>query len=379
MEAIIDNKPSRKSPKGFANYAKISIHTCDGHSFLKKLAQFYPQDVPCVYVEKDGAFSPVPLSGPVTYASINMYVENQERQGYVYIWFKAKEDFETIIADIKTRQDAFEPPKRLLYHQDCYGNWYADQSYQERKPEAYIGYNAYIEKINKDIEVFKKNQHILKSIGENKSLNYLLYGPPGTGKTTLIMTIASIHDMPVYVVNRTTRKTASLTPPEGKTKGSFRILLFEDFDRCLEESDNKTNGSYMSDILNTLDGVNSGENVIRFFTGNDCKVIFDNKALINRMSSRFEFHMPTRDMMEAKLAYLLSNVRPELDASRFAPFIDAVAGKITMRPFTSYVLRYLFDDDPLVPMIANVHELHDTKAPQTHSIAPFGLCRAGSS
>lgn len=79
------------------------------------------------------------------------------------------------------------------------------------------------------------------------------------------------------------------------------------------------------------------------------------------MSSRFEFHMPTRDMMDAKLAYLLSNVRPELAASRFAPFIDAVAGKITMRPFTSYILRYLFDDDPLSSMMANVRELADAR------------------
>jgi hypothetical protein len=357
MQHLVRKNGGRRAPDGFVHYAKIGVHSIDGHVFLKKLNTFYPQNGPCLYVEMEGSFLPVPLTGPVNYAGIDMYIENKEKQGYVYIWSKGKDDFTNMLTDLQAKVSALEPPERLLYHQDCYGNWYASDTYDKRSIEAYIGYQEYVDRINKDIVLFREHHKLLKSIGENKSLNYLLFGPPGTGKTTLIMTIASLHNIPVYVVGKNARKSVSLTPPKGKHEDAFRILLFEDFDRCLENPEHQKDGSFMSDVLNTLDGVNSGESVIRFFTGNDCKVIFHNNALINRMSARFEFHMPTRDMMEAKLAYLASKLKPEIDIACFAPFLDAVAGKITMRPFTSYVLRYIFDDNPLSSMMKNIQEL----------------------
>ena len=119
-----------------------------------------------------------------------MYVENQEKQGYVYIWFRYSTDFTDVIKDMDNKSALTEPSKHLLYHQDRYGAWISQQSYNERNLESYFGYQRYIDRINKDIEVFGKHHELLKSIGENKSLNYLLYGPPGTGKTLIARALA---------------------------------------------------------------------------------------------------------------------------------------------------------------------------------------------
>ena len=152
-------------------------------------------------------------------------------------------------------------------------------------------------------------------------------------------------------------KFYSLTAPSSHGT-TIKILLFEDFDRYLEGALISQQSGAMSDILNTLDGINSGEGTVRFFTGNNCDIIFRNSALINRMSACFKFDLPGREMYEKKLDAFLSHYgETSVDLDKKNAFLDLVVGKVTLRPFVNYIIRYLFEDGYIDKMIENIHEL----------------------
>lgn len=343
-------------PKDFKHFAKIESHA----TLLQDIFRKFPPSWGGKMYVKGNIDIVVPLSGFLRLGGIDAWIENQERQGNIYLWFKNEDDYKHLIDQVDTQNaTALENIKHKVYRIDQYGRWNLSQSYQDKKRANFVGYDKYVEKISKDIENYKKHYDFLKSVGENKSLNYLFYGLPGSGKTTLSLLIASIFDYPIYVMNNISKEYSQMTPSGDQIK----ILLFEDFDRYLngklprdrEGKANNDNG-YMSDVLNSLDGINSGDKIIRIFTGNDCKIIFENEALINRMACCFEFGMPTRDMYVSKFRSLLP--APEtLDESKMDMFIDLVDGKVTLRPFVNYVIRYLFDEDYLDAMIANIKEL----------------------
>lgn len=127
-------------------------------------------------------------------------------------------------------------------------------------------------------------------------------------------------------------------------------------------------------ILNALDGFDDTNNTIRFFTGNNCDTIFNEKALINRISGKYYFDYPSREMFKNKLIKLLliSKLNDNNEISeeflhkvsscdfeeKVNKFIDLVSDKnLTLRPFTSYCIRYLFNDNCLDDMIENISEL----------------------
>jgi AAA+ superfamily predicted ATPase len=162
----------------------------------------------------------------------------------------------------------------------------------------------YLAILETDITRHQRRKRFLKSIGENKSLNYLLYGLPGTGKTTLVRTLGSKLGFSIYIVNPNGIVESRLNDVLNPKSGSQPIiLLFEDFDRFLEDP-SPGKAALMSQILNSLDGLDgldSKSNVSRFFTGNNCEIIFKNTALNNRMCSRFKFDLPPRRCIEESL------------------------------------------------------------------------------
>jgi len=371
-------------PSRFQHVAKVGLHDGKGISFLRRLNIYYPQEVGGCLSLSSHDFLCVPFTGPVRYPLnhvirgadvkdnvVSAYIHNQEKQGMVYIGFESRQDFEDLLDDMERRLAAEKPADHKLFKQDAMGRWCDTGSYSERIPAAFVGYNHFLDRITKDVQTFRRNRAILAKMGEtNKSLNYLLYGPPGTGKTTLVMTFASMHNYPVYVVNRNTREAVSLSPKNPMSP--VTVLLFEDFDRCLtqrlKDNDMKGEGSsYMSDVLNTLDGVNSGEGIVRFFTGNDCATIFDTPALVNRMSACFHLDFPTREMLGNKLDFMMKGAEEAItqddseaaiDAQRMLRdrLLDAVKDKVTLRPFSNFVARHIFDHNPLTCMLKNVED-----------------------
>jgi hypothetical protein len=346
-------------PTGY-NYVVTMQSMCE---LLRDLHAFFAQNH--VYNWNNGYYENPP-TGLTQYAGIDIFVYNQSKQGIIIFHFKCREDHDKLLNECKKKKgDSLNSIKNQVYRYDARRmGWILDSTYSKKDVALLVGYQTYYDKIVKDIENYIKYNNFLQSIGESKSLNYLLYGPTGVGKTTLIRTIASKFDMNVCVVNGLT--TANLTninlilSPNlsgliSADKLNKRILLlFEDFDRFLQ-IDNIDNA--MSVILNSLDGFDDNGKIVRFFTGNNCEIIFANNALNNRMSAKFEFFMPSRQMYVDKLKQLLS-FHETYDEELATKLVDLIVPKnVTLRPFTNHVIRYLFDENYLQQMIDNIGEL----------------------
>ena len=165
--------------------------------------------------------------------------------------------------------------------------------------------------------------------------------------------------MDVYVINSITVRSSNISKilNPGKAAAKNVILLFEDFDRFLEDSETKI---LMGQILNAMDGFDDTANTIRFFTGNNCNIIFEEKALINRISGKYKFDYPNSEMFRDKINKLLSVTKINIEENRekIDHFISLVIDKnITLRPFTSYCIRHLFNENCIDDLIQNIGDL----------------------
>jgi hypothetical protein len=77
------------------------------------------------------------------------------------------------------------------------------------------------------------------------------------------------------------------------------------------------------------------------------------------MNSSYEFYYPNDEIFRKKLLRLLSFYgETDFDSNSIDKFIELVLEKnITVRPFTNYVIRYLFDENCIDKMIENIDQL----------------------
>jgi len=297
-------------------------------------------------------------SGETKLNEFEIFVYNQEKQGYIDIYFESEQKYLGLLEFFKNEK--LKKQSNIKYkvyrYNSQHKNWFLVESFANSSVEIF-GYDKYLNIVNTDLENHIKYNEFLKNIGEMKSINYLLHGPPGIGKTTFIKVIASQKDIPIFIVNPNTVSLDNintiLSPSNSYGKG-LKILLFEDFDRFLE--DEKVS-KVMSQILNALDGFDDNGDTIRMFTANNTEKILSFDALRNRMSQIFEFQKPNRKIFEDKLKKLLS-FHVTYDEEKFNIFINMILKKdITLRPFTNYIIRYMFHKDFLDLMIKNIDML----------------------
>lgn len=178
----------------------------------------------------------------------------------------------------------------------------------------------------------------------------------------MIKTLASKRNYPIFIVNPNNINLANLnnilTPQVNVGDCDMKLVLFEDFDRFLSDSKVET---VMSAILNSLDGLDDKGGYARFFTGNNCDIIFNNPALINRMSNKLKFELPVRGMFEGKLKRLFTFYSARdivIDQTQVDKYLDLVTAKnVTLRPFTNYTIRHMFYPDFMDRLIDNIGEL----------------------
>ena len=307
---------------------------------------------------------PYIFSGYNKVNNVDLWVINQEKQGYYYLWFKTRQEAvdleEYLHENIKKRQVKQPNPIYKLIK----NGWQHYNDYATREKEDLIGHDSVLTTVIHDIHNYTRYLAFLKTVGEDsRTLNYLLYGPPGSGKSSMIKTLGTMLKLPIYIVNQDAMDGATAsTVLNPVSVHPYKIVLFEDLDRYLKEE------KYcMADILNQLDGVESNKGCVRFFTCNDIDEIYKHDALVNRMNAKFQFDYPTIDDFEKKLDRLLTfwdedwrnyNKYKKMEFLSMIDGLNTVSRRITLRPFTTYVIRYLFDKDCLEKMIENIEELY---------------------
>ncbi len=301
-----------------------------------------------------------PSTGQYKFDEVDVWIYNQHKHGYIYLYFKNIQDFKLLKQIIKEKENQNQNNKmgNLIYRYGING-WTKCEQYSLKNAELDIfGYDSYIEQIEKDITNHIKYNDFLNSLGEVRSINYLLYGPPGTGKTSMIKAIASKLNCSVFIVNGSSGVSTSVLSPRvnlqpGQCK--MKLLLFEDFDRFLV---NSNTSAILPSMLNSLDGFDDRGDTVRFFTANNPEGIYKIDALINRISTTFVFTLPTIDIFRGKLERFLSFYE-NYDNDKKEKFLQLVMNKkITVRPFVNYVIRYLFDENYLDNMIKNIDKLN---------------------
>lgn len=321
--------------------------------------------------KNSGGFAHI-ISGEYSIEGVSFYLQNcstDSKKLYI-LFFRNREDTWKMFSGMKQRiKEVFPIPSQPLGTIPVYefnGSWCKRKDIQTNDLHKLVGYQSHLTSIISHITIHKANSEKLARIGECKSLNFVLHGPPGVGKTTLIRTLASEMNLPLYMVKPQSVHLSSMSKVMSPS-GDMTLLVFEDFDRFL----NSTGGGNISDMLNALDGIDDSSNVIRIFTGNNYAVMSKFPALINRMSGIYPFHYPTVEELMSKLKWLTEGLElPDIDESdgrwnQFMHRLDCIDG-LTLRPFTSYCIRYLLDQggnggeegkDYLDRLLENVDEL----------------------
>jgi SpoVK/Ycf46/Vps4 family AAA+-type ATPase len=360
MELEIEDKHmgrAHSAPKAFTFALKLD----EGSNLLHYLTY------EGTFLGKDyNANIPILHEGYNKITDFDFWVNNQLKQKYYILWFKNEDKCKQFIKMLKDKaEDRKAKIQNPIYTYTRTG-WQTTAQYNKTEETDLIGYNSYLQKIKKDIHNYQKYLTFLTSINEgHKSLNYLLYGDPGTGKTTLIKVLGNIYNCPIYIANQMLMENVPISNILSPAGDNMKIILFEDFDRYLENR--KEKGDNMAEILNALDGLQSSHGIIRFFTGNNVDLILSNKALVNRLNSKFLFSKPDRSQFENKLNTLLRYfnyvdkkelLEDPVNKDKLNTFIDKIMEKnITLRPFTNYVIRYLFDNEFFDNLLDNIDEL----------------------
>ncbi len=335
------------------NEYRFHIYSVDDMSLLKDLETYFPDGHQEVVQEYNRLSAH--LIGQFTYAGISFYVTrdpvNTGFQGYqYYIYsFRSRKDYK----QLKERLTDLESDKAEQADKDHAIYRFVESKYQRKetfkplKIDFLIGRDQIYQNIIEQMQTHTAQAKFLQSVGESgRSINLLFYGPPGTGKSSMVLILATTLQLPIYVVNPSSLRpdlVQAALSPQGGSKG-MKLLLYDDIDRYLA-----TQGTnLMSQILNSLDGLDDDGNVVRIFSANDETILQRIPALMSRFTATYKFDIPDRCMFAKKVDKLMQCYGPDWQQKmNMHRELEQLCEKarihgLSFRVFTNYLIRFLF-------------------------------------
>lgn len=152
------------------------------------------------------------------------------------------------------------------------GGSYFEKEIPNRPIDSVVLKKGQLKRIIEDIHNWKISEEKYRTLGLPYRRSYLLEGPPGTGKSSTVLALANYFKMNMEIVSLSAiekdnelHKTLLRVQPNS-------IILIEDIDRfAVTHADSlaKDNETItLAGLLNALDGVNTVENSLFFFTTN---------------------------------------------------------------------------------------------------------------
>jgi SpoVK/Ycf46/Vps4 family AAA+-type ATPase len=154
-----------------------------------------------------------------------------------------------------------------------------------------------------DFDFFFESEEWFRQAELPHRRGYLLHGPPGNGKSTAVRCMLSSRGLTAYTLRLFHPHTDDSDLDDLfdlALKNRPAIVLLEDIDRAFPKSgESKTNIS-LQQLLNTLDGIASGEGIIVVATANEPSLL---DPAILRRPGRFDrvvsFPNPNRELRKS--------------------------------------------------------------------------------
>ena len=177
-----------------------------------------------------------------------------------------------------------------------------------------------------DFETFWERQAWFRERNLPFRRGYLLHGPPGNGKTSAVRALMTSRGLNAYTLrffdrNVDDRDLDDLFDNAQRQRPC--IVLFEDLDRAFPMAGESRTRISLQHLLNTLDGVSTGEGVVVIATANDPAVL---DPAILRRPGRFDrvIHFPNPDA-ELRLEYF-KRMNSGLTGKQLSGAVDASIG-----------------------------------------------------
>ena len=233
-----------------------------------------------------------------------------------------KEKVHKFLAEIKDLIDSKNKNEISIYMATY--NYFAFLGKQKKRdPKTLILDPILFDNIKSHLDTFINSEQWYIDHGIPYNIAFLLYGDPGTGKSSCIKVLASIYNLPIYIINLSSLTSDSDLQQIINSVPYYSILLFEDIDTnaLVQDRDNPDivhtqERITLSGFLNAIDGVSSSSGKLIFYTTNKKDNI--DKALLRPGRMNYQIEFKNTDAEQVKRFYL--NYYPnadQLDLKRF--------------------------------------------------------------
>lgn len=306
-------------------------------------------------------------------------------------------EYRQLVTYLAEKYKAVEKKENILYTWNNMFQSYekSDYSMEDKNIDDLVGLDEFFRTMENDITGMEEKTVIAKKLGACNGVNYLVYGRPGVGKTSAVKALAQKLSIPIYVCNlvgvhqnlitnmlnptkvidqnerrqnqyyskensdisaRLSKKSES---PEAKSKSTsltpkIKLVLIEDFDRYINQKDDKKDTDYMSSLLNALSGTHDSFGTIRIFTANFPENALYDEALRSRITRFIKFETPSDQNI---IKYIRSVFLPPTSdnstmISRYNGIIETLGylfkeADMTIRDVNRYLSLHIMNPDPL--------------------------------